>query len=101
MQQPPFCLPSLMQADKVSDSKNAWISACFAAGACAVAGLVGVPLIRRKVEREWDELSKAEAIQQLGETDKPQVGRVTRWPPAWSMRAQCMSAHCTENSGAA
>ncbi|KAI7842860.1 hypothetical protein COHA_003478 [Chlorella ohadii] len=52
-------------ADKVDNSKNAWISTCFAAGGALIAGLVGVPLIKRQVTRDWDELCKAEVIPEL------------------------------------
>lgn len=52
-------------ADKVSDSKNAWISTCFAAGGALFAGLVGVPLIKRNVARDLEELEKADTIPEL------------------------------------
>lgn len=52
-------------ADKVSDGTNAWISTCFAAGGCLIAGLIGVPLIKRQVARDWEELNKAEVIPEL------------------------------------
>lgn len=52
-------------ADKVSDSTNAWISACFAVGGCLIAILIGVPLIKRQVERDWEELNKPKVIPEL------------------------------------
>jgi hypothetical protein len=36
-------------SEKVDNAKNAWISTCFAAGGALIAGLVGVPLIKRQV----------------------------------------------------
>ncbi|KAL4422695.1 hypothetical protein ABPG75_008892 [Micractinium tetrahymenae] len=58
-------------ADKVSDSKNAWISTCFAAGGSLIAGLVGVPLIKRNVARDMEELEKADVIPELRQEGKP------------------------------
>ncbi|PRW33685.1 2,3-bisphosphoglycerate-independent phosphoglycerate mutase isoform B [Chlorella sorokiniana] len=52
-------------SEKVDNAKNAWISTCFAAGGALIAGLVGVPLIKRQVTRDWDELCKAEVIPEL------------------------------------
>ncbi|KAL4434398.1 hypothetical protein ABPG75_000839 [Micractinium tetrahymenae] len=52
-------------ANKVSDGKNAWISACFASGGFIIAALVGIPLIKRQVERDMEELEKAEVIPEL------------------------------------
>ncbi|PSC75765.1 sodium phosphate symporter [Micractinium conductrix] len=52
-------------ASKVPESKNAWISACFAIGGALIAGLIGVPLIKRQVARDWEELEKAEVIPEL------------------------------------
>ncbi|PSC75854.1 sodium phosphate symporter [Micractinium conductrix] len=52
-------------ASKVDDVTNAWISACFAAGGALIAGLIGVPLIKRQVARDWEELEKAEVIPEL------------------------------------
>ncbi|KAL4428574.1 hypothetical protein ABPG77_008886 [Micractinium sp. CCAP 211/92] len=52
-------------ANKVSNGKNAWISACFASGGAIIAAVVGIPLIRRQVERDMEELEKAEVIPEL------------------------------------
>ncbi len=41
-------------------SKNAWISTCFAAGGSLIAGLVGIPLVKRAVARDMEALEKAE-----------------------------------------
>lgn len=49
-------------AEKVSDSKNAWISACFAAGAALFAAVVGIPAIKRAVNRDLEALEREEVI---------------------------------------
>ncbi|KAL4858996.1 Phosphate-repressible phosphate permease pho-4 [Chlorella vulgaris] len=63
-------------ADKVSDATNAWISACFAVGGCLIAGFIGIPLLKRQVQRDWDELNKAEVIPELHTADKVTVDAV-------------------------
>jgi sodium-dependent phosphate transporter len=60
-------------ADKVSDGTNAWISACFAAGGALIALFVGVPLIKRAVERDMEELEKAETIPEYQAKDAKHV----------------------------
>ncbi|KAF8062088.1 pho-4 [Scenedesmus sp. PABB004] len=41
--------------DKLPDTKKAWISAVVAVGAALVAAAAGIPLLRRKVQRDLDE----------------------------------------------
>lgn len=41
---------------KTPDAKKAWISAIVAAGTCLIAAVVGVPLIKKRVERDMAEL---------------------------------------------
>lgn len=50
----------LLPAAVARCSKNAWISTCFAAGGSLIAGLVGVPLIKRNVARDLEALEQAE-----------------------------------------
>ncbi|GBF94216.1 hypothetical protein Rsub_06486 [Raphidocelis subcapitata] len=45
--------------DKTPVAKKAWVSAVAAAGSTLIAGLVGIPLLRRKVERDVAEAAAA------------------------------------------
>lgn len=63
-------------SDKVSDSQNLWISACFAVGAAILAAFPGTWLIRKQVERDWDELNKAEVIPEMNGTEAKKDSKV-------------------------
>jgi hypothetical protein len=45
--------------DKIPVSRKAWISAVVAAGGSLIAAVVGIPLLRRKVERDMEEAAAA------------------------------------------
>lgn len=47
--------------DKTPVAKKAWVSAVAAAGATLIAGLLGIPLLKRKVERDMAQSAEAAA----------------------------------------
>ena len=40
--------------DETPDSKKAWISAIVASGTCLISIVIGVPMLKRKVQRDMD-----------------------------------------------
>ena len=58
----PVQLPALGPRQLLPSSLPAPCRLPAAVGACLFAGLVGVPLIKRAVTRDWEELNKTEVI---------------------------------------
>ena len=91
------CLPdgAHLQLGEVIMLSNVGPRAGAAAGATLVSIFVGVPLIKRKVQRDWEELSKPEAIPELqgavpasaGDSKVSQLGPGVQWEPGNSFEA--------------
>ena len=62
-----LCCPVVLSAPQSSTNSPLRLLRLLpaAVGGALIAGLIGVPLIKRQVERDWEELNKPEVIPEL------------------------------------